>query len=52
MHWGTEGQACPDANQLALAPRLARAGADIIIGAARSYACLRICTGLSARPAS
>ena len=33
MHWGTEGQACPDANQLALAPRLARAGADIIIGA-------------------
>ena len=33
MHWGTEGQACPDANQLALAPRLARAGANIIIGA-------------------
>ena len=33
MHWGTEGQACPDANQRALAPRLARAGANIIIGA-------------------
>jgi poly-gamma-glutamate capsule biosynthesis protein CapA/YwtB (metallophosphatase superfamily) len=33
MHWGTEGQACPDANQLALAPKLAAAGADIIIGA-------------------
>ena len=33
MHWGTEGQPCPDANQLALAPRLARAGASIIIGA-------------------
>jgi poly-gamma-glutamate synthesis protein (capsule biosynthesis protein) len=32
MHWGTEGQACPDVNQLALAPRLARAGASIIIG--------------------
>jgi poly-gamma-glutamate capsule biosynthesis protein CapA/YwtB (metallophosphatase superfamily) len=32
MHWGTEGQACPDANQLALAPKLARAGANIIIG--------------------
>ena len=33
MHWGTEGQACPDPNQLALAPRLAAAGASIIIGA-------------------
>jgi poly-gamma-glutamate capsule biosynthesis protein CapA/YwtB (metallophosphatase superfamily) len=32
MHWGTEGQACPDANQLALAPRLARAGANVIVG--------------------
>jgi poly-gamma-glutamate synthesis protein (capsule biosynthesis protein) len=32
MHWGTEGQACPDANQLSLAPKLARAGASIIIG--------------------
>ena len=33
MHWGTEGQACPDPAQLALAPRLAAAGASIIIGA-------------------
>jgi Bacterial capsule synthesis protein PGA_cap len=33
MHWGTEGQACPDPGQLALAPKLARAGASIIIGA-------------------
>jgi Bacterial capsule synthesis protein PGA_cap len=32
MHWGTEGQACPDTKQLALAPRLARAGASIIVG--------------------
>jgi poly-gamma-glutamate capsule biosynthesis protein CapA/YwtB (metallophosphatase superfamily) len=32
MHWGTEGQACPDANQLALAPKLAKAGANIIVG--------------------
>ena len=33
MHWGTEGQTCPDANQLFLAPKLAAAGASIIIGA-------------------
>jgi poly-gamma-glutamate synthesis protein (capsule biosynthesis protein) len=33
MHWGTEGQACPDQAQLALAPKLAAAGASIIIGA-------------------
>lgn len=33
MHWGTEGQACPDPYQRALAPRLAAAGASIIIGA-------------------
>jgi poly-gamma-glutamate synthesis protein (capsule biosynthesis protein) len=33
MHWGTEGQACPDAAQLSLAPELAAAGASIIIGA-------------------
>lgn len=33
MHWGTEGQPCPDPAQLALAPKLARAGASIIIGA-------------------
>jgi poly-gamma-glutamate synthesis protein (capsule biosynthesis protein) len=32
MHWGTEGTACPDANQLSLAPKLAAAGASIIIG--------------------
>ena len=32
MHWGTEGQACPDANQLSLAPKLAAAGASIIVG--------------------
>ncbi len=32
MHWGTEGTACPDANQLSLAPKLAAAGATIIIG--------------------
>src|SRR5262249_20626977 len=32
MHGGTEGQACPDANQLALAPKLAKAGASIIVG--------------------
>ena len=32
MHWGTEGQACPDANQLALAPKLAKAGATVIVG--------------------
>lgn len=33
MHWGTEGQACPDPGQLSLAPKLAAAGASIIIGA-------------------
>jgi len=33
MHWGTEGQSCPDSNQLALAPKLAAAGATIIVGA-------------------
>jgi Bacterial capsule synthesis protein PGA_cap len=33
MHWGTEGMACPDQNQLSLAPELAAAGASIIIGA-------------------
>jgi poly-gamma-glutamate synthesis protein (capsule biosynthesis protein) len=32
MHWGTEGEACPDASQLSLAPKLAAAGASIIIG--------------------
>ena len=33
MHWGTEGDACPDPAQLSLAPQLAAAGASIIIGA-------------------
>jgi poly-gamma-glutamate capsule biosynthesis protein CapA/YwtB (metallophosphatase superfamily) len=33
MHWGTEGQACPDPNQLSLARQLAAAGATIIVGA-------------------
>ena len=33
MHWGTEGMACPDQNQLSLAPKLAAAGASVIIGA-------------------
>jgi poly-gamma-glutamate capsule biosynthesis protein CapA/YwtB (metallophosphatase superfamily) len=33
MHWGTEGEACPDPDQLALAPKLAAAGASIIVGA-------------------
>jgi hypothetical protein len=33
MHWGTEGEACPDPNQLSLAHQLAAAGASIIIGA-------------------
>jgi poly-gamma-glutamate synthesis protein (capsule biosynthesis protein) len=32
VHWGTEGMACPDQNQLSLAPELAAAGASIIIG--------------------
>jgi poly-gamma-glutamate synthesis protein (capsule biosynthesis protein) len=33
MHWGTEGMTCPDQDQLSLAPKLAAAGASIIIGA-------------------
>ncbi|MCL2770065.1 MAG: CapA family protein, partial [Solirubrobacterales bacterium] len=33
MHWGTEGTACPDSNQLSLAPKLAAAGASVIVGA-------------------
>lgn len=32
MHWGTEGEACPDPVQLSLAPQLAAAGATIIVG--------------------
>ena len=33
MHWGTEGVACPNADQLSLARQLSAAGASIIIGA-------------------
>ena len=33
MHWGTEGEACPDPDQLSLARKLAAAGATIIVGA-------------------
>jgi poly-gamma-glutamate synthesis protein (capsule biosynthesis protein) len=33
MHWGTEGVGCPNSAQKSLAPKLAAAGADIIIGA-------------------
>jgi poly-gamma-glutamate capsule biosynthesis protein CapA/YwtB (metallophosphatase superfamily) len=33
MHWGTEGQACPDSGQLSLAQKLAAAGASVIVGA-------------------
>lgn len=32
LHWGTEKTFCPDKNQLALAPALAEAGADVIVG--------------------
>src|SRR5215469_13686395 len=33
MHWGTEGEACPNPDQLSLARQLSDAGASIIIGA-------------------
>jgi len=33
MHWGTEGQACPDPAQLSRARQPAAAGASIIVGA-------------------
>jgi len=33
MHWGTEGEACPDPAQLSLARELAAAGASIVVGA-------------------
>ena len=33
MHWGTEGEACPDQAQLSLARELSAAGASIIVGA-------------------
>jgi poly-gamma-glutamate capsule biosynthesis protein CapA/YwtB (metallophosphatase superfamily) len=32
VHWGTETQACPDAQQEPLAEQLVKAGADIVIG--------------------
>jgi poly-gamma-glutamate synthesis protein (capsule biosynthesis protein) len=32
MHWGTEGDSCPDSSQKALASKLSKAGATIIIG--------------------
>lgn len=32
MHWGTQGLACPNPSQLALAPKLAAAGASLILG--------------------
>jgi poly-gamma-glutamate capsule biosynthesis protein CapA/YwtB (metallophosphatase superfamily) len=33
MHWGTEGDGCPNAEQKSLAKKVADAGADIILGA-------------------
>jgi poly-gamma-glutamate capsule biosynthesis protein CapA/YwtB (metallophosphatase superfamily) len=33
MHWGTEGDSCPDGTQKKLAKQMSDAGADIIIGA-------------------
>ncbi len=32
LHWGTEGQACPNATQPALAAMLVQAGADVVVG--------------------
>jgi poly-gamma-glutamate synthesis protein (capsule biosynthesis protein) len=32
LHWGTERVACPNSKQRALAPQLADAGADVIVG--------------------
>lgn len=32
MHWGTEGDSCPDSSQKKLAAQLSKAGATIIIG--------------------
>ncbi|MET8156424.1 CapA family protein [Sphaerisporangium sp. NPDC005289] len=32
LHWGTELQKCPNQAQLALAPKLIAAGADVIVG--------------------
>ena len=32
LHWGTEKNECPNPSQLALAPRLVDAGADVVVG--------------------
>jgi poly-gamma-glutamate synthesis protein (capsule biosynthesis protein) len=32
LHWGTERRTCPNDRQLAIAPKLAEAGADIVVG--------------------
>ncbi|MGW0810485.1 CapA family protein [Nonomuraea sp. NPDC002799] len=32
LHWGTEMQKCPNAAQLSLAPKLVKAGADVVVG--------------------
>ncbi|RVX46529.1 poly-gamma-glutamate synthesis protein (capsule biosynthesis protein) [Nonomuraea polychroma] len=32
LHWGTEMQKCPNQAQLSLAPKLVKAGADVIVG--------------------
>jgi poly-gamma-glutamate synthesis protein (capsule biosynthesis protein) len=32
LHWGTEGQACPNGEQRAIARRLSAAGADAVVG--------------------
>lgn len=32
LHWGTELQKCPNEAQLSLAPKLVKAGADVIVG--------------------
>jgi poly-gamma-glutamate synthesis protein (capsule biosynthesis protein) len=32
LHWGTEMQKCPNPAQLSLAPKLVKAGADVIVG--------------------
>lgn len=32
MHWGVEGSSCPSAEMKAFAPKMAEAGADIVVG--------------------
>ncbi|WP_206184466.1 CapA family protein [Thermoactinospora rubra] len=32
LHWGTERQGCPNPAQLSLAPKLIKAGADVVVG--------------------